>query len=416
LLDELEARFGPYRLHHRQVYAKGKVQAVLAEARAILDYRLQTARHLLQQRDLDFFMVYFQGTDRVQHELWHILDETHPAHDPREAARHEDDVLGFFRAVDDAIRELAGQASPDTTVIVMSDHGFGPIHKFLNFNVWLLQQGFLKLKSNLTTRLKHLAFRNGLTPALVYRVAMRLGFAHLRLAAGMTKQTALLHLLERSFLSLSNVDWSRTVAYSRGNYGQIFINLQGREPHGIVSPVEYETVREAIIEHLHQLTNPETGEPIIAQVLRTEELYWGEHAGRAPDLLPITRDMRYKPLGTVSFTSHQLVEPTFGNSGDHRMEGVLFLSSPGVRPGHQLSNARIVDLAPTILYLLGQPVPASLDGAVLMEAFDHQFLSNHPIVWEEDQIAQEKGRFPIAYTLAEEEAVLEQLSRLGYVT
>jgi predicted AlkP superfamily phosphohydrolase/phosphomutase len=416
LLDELEARFGPYRLHHRQVYTKGRVHAVLSEARAILDYRLQTARYLLQQRDWDFFMVYFQGTDRVQHELWHILDETHPAHDLREAAQHAEDMLGFFRVVDDAVRELATQAPNDTTVIVMSDHGFGPIHKFLNFNVWLLQQGFLELKSNVTARLKYLAFRNGLTPAFAYRLAMRLGLAHLRLAAGMTKRATLLHLLERSFLSLSNVDWSRTVAYSRGNYGQIFINLQGREPHGIVTPVEYETVRETIIERLRKLTDPETGEPIIARVFRTEELYWGERADCAPDLLPITRDMRYKPLGTVSFTSHRLVEPTFGNSGDHRMEGVLFLCSSGVRPGHRLSNVYIVDLTPTILYLLEQPVPANLDGTVLTEAFDQQFLSNHPILWEEDRYAQEKEQIPVGYTLAEEKAVLEQLRRLGYVT
>jgi predicted AlkP superfamily phosphohydrolase/phosphomutase len=416
LLDELEARFGPYRLHHRQVYTKGRVHAVLSEARAILDYRLQTARYLLQQRDWGFFMVYFQGTDRVQHELWHILDEAHPAHDPREAAQHRDDVLSFFHAVDEAVCELANQAPSDTTVIVMSDHGFGPIHKFLNFNVWLLQQGFLKLKSDVTTRLKHLAFRSGLTPALAYRVAMRLGFAHLRLAAGMTKRAALLHLLERSFLSLSNVDWSRTVAYSRGNYGQIFVNLQGREPHGIVSPADYESIREAIIERLHQMTDPETGEPVIAQVLRAEELYWGEHADLAPDLLPITRDMCYKALGTVSFTSHRLVEPTFGNSGDHRMEGVLFLHGLDVRPGHRLSNARIVDLTPTVLYLLEQPVPASLDGTVLVEAFDQQHLSDQPVVREEDRIMQEKVQIPIAYTLAEEKAVLEQLRRLGYVT
>jgi len=56
LLGELEAHFGPYRLHHRQAYTRGKVQAILSEARAILDYRLQTALYLLQRRDWDFFM------------------------------------------------------------------------------------------------------------------------------------------------------------------------------------------------------------------------------------------------------------------------------------------------------------------------------------------------------------------------
>ena len=414
LLGELEAALGPYPLHHRQVYARGKVDAVLEEARAILEYRLRSARYLLRRGDWDLAVLYIHGTDRVQHELWHILDETHPHHDAREASRYREQVLAFYRAVDDATREVAGLAPPGTTVVVLSDHGFGPVHKFVNFNVWLMQEGFLKLKHDVATRLKHLAFRSGLTPALAYRIAMRFGLAQLRLAAGLTKRAYLLSLLERTFLSLSNVDWQATVAYSRGNYGQMFVNLEGREMHGIVPRAEFEAVREEIIERLRGLRDPETGAPVIAQVLRTEAVYEGPHVAGAADLIPLTQDMRHKALGTVSFTSHRLVEPTFGNSGDHRMEGILIASGPAIRPSQELSGARIVDLAPTLLHLLGQPVPAGLDGRVLEEMLDPAYLAAHPIRWGTDE-AVLPVRPSEGYTQDEEAEVLEQLRNLGYV-
>ena len=117
-----------------------------------------------------------------------------------------------------------------------SDHGFGPIEKFLCFNVWLIDEGLLVLKRDAMTLFKRALFKLGLTPDLAYRSAMKMGLAHLRLSVGVTNRSKLMKLANVLMLSLEDVDWSRTVAFSKGNYGQIFINLRGRESTASSSP------------------------------------------------------------------------------------------------------------------------------------------------------------------------------------
>ena len=146
LIAEIEERFGPYPLYHSKVYTPSSVRELLDECRAILDYRVKTALYLMESRDWDVLMIYLEGTDRVQHELWHVLDETHPRHDPAEAGRYRQNILDFCRETDAQARRFVQAAGPGTNVIVMSDHGFGPIHRFVNLNIWLWRQGFLALK------------------------------------------------------------------------------------------------------------------------------------------------------------------------------------------------------------------------------------------------------------------------------
>ena len=111
----------------------------------------------------------------------------------------------------------ARSQDPDTTVILMSDHGFGAIHKFVNFNIWLLREGFLKLKRDIPTQLKNALFNLGFTPSLGYKLSMNFGFANLRLSQGMTNRNQILDLVRHGFLSFRNVDWSRTRAFSSGS-------------------------------------------------------------------------------------------------------------------------------------------------------------------------------------------------------
>jgi predicted AlkP superfamily phosphohydrolase/phosphomutase len=231
LLQEVEDKFGEYLLYHKQVYTKDNVANVLAELEENTEYRQRVAEYLLQRDPWDFAMVYFEGTDRLQHELWHVIDPTSPMHDKQEAAQYAERTRNYYRVLDNDVRklvELAQAQDPDTQVILMSDHGFGAIHKFVNFNIWLLREGFLKLKQDIPTQLKHALFNLGFTPSLGYKLSMNFGFANLRLSQGMTNRNQILDLVRRGFLSFRNVDWAKTRAFSSGNYGQIFVNLQGR--------------------------------------------------------------------------------------------------------------------------------------------------------------------------------------------
>jgi predicted AlkP superfamily phosphohydrolase/phosphomutase len=415
LLDEIESEFGPYPIYHKEVYQKGKVGRLLDEAFSILRYRRAAALRLLREKEWDFAIAYFEGTDRLQHEVWHIFDETHPRADRGETRRYRERVLDFFREVDAAAAELAETASgPGDATIVMSDHGFGPIHYYLNFNVWLLNQGFLVLKKDAATRLRTLLFRAGLTPALGYRTAMRLGLAGLRLSRGVGGRSSLFRLINRVFLSLENIDWTRTRAYSMGNYGQIYVNLAGREPHGSVAPSAYDATVRDLMERLRAIRDPEDGRPLLASVFHRDEYYKGPHVGRMPDVLFIPRDMKYKALGIVDFTTRRFVEPTFGNSGDHRMTGIfLARGGPFAGAGERLPEISICDVVPTILHVLGLPVPDDMDGRVLEEALKESWRREHAVRRRGPYEPRPRGGRDLSE--AERREIVDRLKGMGYV-
>jgi predicted AlkP superfamily phosphohydrolase/phosphomutase len=379
LLAEIEEATGPYQLYHVEVYRKGNAAPVLDELDRVLEANRRAYHWLLTEKEWDFAMLHVWGTDRFGHELWHILDPSHPEHDPAEALICRDRCVDYFRRVDAVVGEWMA-AAPDATTVVLSDHGFGPIHRFFVFNVWLLQKGFLRLKPGLLTFARRALFEMGLTPALGYRISMKLGFARMRLASGVGTRVRLLRRINRVFLSLDDVDWSRSTAYSKGNYGQIFLNLRGREPSGSVEPgEEAERVTEEVIRELRALQDPNTGEPLIGEIHRAGDLYDGPFVHRAPEITFLPVDMRNKALGTVDFTSNRFIEPVYGNSGDHRMNGIFFAAGDGVRRGAVLRGGRLLDVAPTILHHLGLGIPSDFDGRVLESVFTEAEMKERPV-------------------------------------
>jgi len=414
VLDELEAELGPYQLYHGEVYRPGRAGPVLDELYRVFDYRLGVAR-CLAQKDWDFFMVHFWGVDRAQHELWHLGDPEHPAYDRSEGSTFGPRLIDYYRRVDEGIGELWDLArARDAAFLLMSDHGFGPITRFLIVNVWLLEQGFLVLKRRPLSLLRRLAFQAGLTPAKAYRLAMRLGLAKMRLSGGVSSRKGLVDQVQRVFLSLADVDWSRTRAYSKGNYGQIYVNLRGRETFGSVEPGEaYERVRDDIVDRLRKTPDPGNGAPLFGEIYRREEIYEGPYVDLAPDVVFLPADMSAKALGTLDFASNRFIEPTYGNSGDHRMEGILAVAGGGVRVGHRIEGARILDLAPTILYLMGAPVPRAMDGRVLVSLFEPGRMEEHPVEFEDRELI--RGMMGETFSPEENEEIRRRLRGAGYV-
>lgn len=415
ILGELEAALGPYELYHGEVYRPGKAEAVLEELYRIFDYRLGVAKHLADRKDWDFLMVHFWGVDRAQHELWHLGDPEHPAHSRSEAERFGGRLVDYYRRVDEGLGELWERArARDATFLLMSDHGFGPITRFLILNVWLMDEGLLVLKRDAVTSVKRLAFRAGLTPVLGYRLAMKLGLAKMRLSGGVSSRKGLVDRVQRLFLSLGDVDWAKTQAYSKGNYGQIYVNLRGREPFGSVEPgAEYERVRDRVIERIRAAPDPETGEPLFGEVYRREEIYEGPYVDLAPDIVFLPADMSAKALGTLDFSSHRFIERTYGNSGDHRMEGILAASGDGLRRGAGIEDATILDLAPTILYMLDCPVPRAMDGRVLTSMFEPEIVRQRPVRFSDRDLV--RGLTGETFSPEENEEIRRRLRGVGYV-
>lgn len=412
LIDEVEERHGKYILFHRQVYSPGKVDDVLNELYQLQEQHANVALDLLRRTEWEFFMIHFAGIDRLQHELWHVFDSTHPQYDEKEASQYKERTLQFYETVDRDVQRLIDAAGDDTYVIAMSDHGFGPISSFVNMNVWLVENGFLKIKRDVVSQMRYRLFKLGLTPAVLYKLAMKIGMANIRLTRGMTKRGTLIQLAEKVFLSLSDIDWEQSKAYSQGNYGQIYLNLDGREPNGSVAYSDAWQVRAEIIDKLRDLKDPQTGQPIIEQIHRRDQIYSGDHSESAPDVVFLLRS-GYKALGTLAFTSNEVIGDAFGNSGDHRMDGILIMTGPDIKQAHSIQGAKIVDLAPTILYLMGVPIDQDMDGAILKDAIDESYQEDHMAQFEAG-LGSHLTPADAAYSPAEAAQIRERLMNLGY--
>ncbi len=395
-------------------HALGREALLIDALERVTDMNMETIRYLMGRYEWDFFITVFKETDMAMHWLWRFVDQRHPWYVRDAPDRLRSGLRHCYQRMDACLAELLDAVGDDTIVIIMSDHGAGPLEQYIHVNAWLLNQGFMQLQRSLPTTAKRLAYQIGLTPATLYKLSMALGRGPQVVHTLSHHKAGVLSLLRRTFLSFGDVDWSRTLAYSMGNYGQLYVNLRGREPQGIVAPgAEYEQVVDDLVERLSRLRNPKTGQPIPVRVYRREEIYEGDHLEEGPDVVFLPEDMRYNGFGLYQFSSRSWLEPTFDRSGGHRMDGVVMLSGPGIRQNHMLEGAKLIDLAPTVLAALGVPVPDDMDGRVLSEAFDEYYFHERPIRYTEARPTERREQLELS--LEEQETIKERLRGLGYL-
>ncbi|HUV88632.1 MAG TPA: alkaline phosphatase family protein [Anaerolineae bacterium] len=407
LLDRYAGRLTPYRLVPHVQYKEGNEAEFAADLFDLVEQRGEYALQLMADYPQDFLMFHFQVTDIMQHAFWKFVDPTHPRYDPQAAARFGPALKQLYQCIDDIIGRMLDRLTDDTTVIVMSDHGFGSLHYVVNLNLFLLEQGLLQLKRGAWTRLKTGLFRAGLTPASIWHLIERAGLQNYVWQVGKSTRNKVVG----KFLSFDDVDWSRTLAYSIGHVGQIHVNLKGRAPAGIVEPgAEYEAVRQRVIEALHDLRHPTTGQPLVERVIPSEQVAHGPYTRRGPDLHIVMDGYRTIAFPLFATDSRIVTRQIRGDSGCHRLHGAFVAWGAGVQPGLTVEGARILDLAPTILHLMGLPVPDDMDGRVLTEALS----VSRPVEYQASSPAsQEADSILSPEETAEVEARLRALGYLG---
>ncbi len=286
----------------------------------------------------------------------------------------------------------------------MSDHGFGPLLNIVNLNLFLMKKGLLKLRRDPWTQLKAGAFKQGITPATVYRGLEIIGLQNM--ATRVSKDTR--NQVVGKFLSFDSVDWSKTIAYSMGHVGQIYLNITGREPHGIVNEADYFEKRQLVLDALQDLCD-ENGRHLVTKVILREETYQGPYSHFGPDINLILDDYNMIAFPLFATDNKIITQQIRGDSGCHRREGIFIARGQAISQSGRLPEANILDLAPTILHLLGQPVPKRMDGRVLTEIFRTPS--------EITYLDEEAEDIVDSQALSEEETaqVEERLRSLGYL-
>jgi predicted AlkP superfamily phosphohydrolase/phosphomutase len=256
----------------------------------------------------------------MHHGFWKFMDPEHRKHVAGNPYEHA--IRDYYRHVDSLIGDLLRHADDDTFVFVVSDHGAKRLDGGIRINEWLRREGLLATVSE----------PNG-----------------------------------TSSLEQLGVDWSRTTAWGEGGYySRIFLNVKGREPEGVIEPEDYERVRDDLAQRIASIPD-DLGNPMGTMVYKPEDVY-AQANGVPPDLIVLFGDLLWRAVGTLGGDEgvHTFENDTGPDDANHAQDGMLIMAGPGIEPGER-EGMHLLDVAPTVLDLLGLPRAAGMRGQSLIE-------------------------------------------------
>lgn len=412
LADDIRQKLGNYAFHAdvKRHFLAGNHAKALQALRQGLEQKTQVGRMIFEQEDWDLFVLVFVETDAAQHYYLHTGDEHHPLHAQAIAQGLDGTLLDIYRQADTILGEFMQRLDDNITLLVMSDHGATANTQGRAFMRGILRNiGLLHMRqpAGAGERLRQAVVRGR-------KWGFEVANAHLPKAVKVRLNNLLPGARERVFADsfTVDVDWTRTKAYSYYWETDPFVNLKGRDPDGIVnSGSEYDEVCQFITEQLLQAREEQTGEPVVEAVFRKQGLFSGKYYDLAPDLLVhwhenlMVHGVVTRTEGREAVAYPELRDDTIGA---HHPDATLLWWGRQVRPGGIREQASIMDLAPSILALLGCQVPDDLDGKVLSATLDVQAET----MTATTATVQEPAT---VYSTEEEAEVEERLRNLGYL-
>lgn len=338
------------------------------------------ARELLAETPCEFVAVVFEGIDRFLHQTWRLLD---PNLVPENPTSWEKEIRGYcldyFRQLDEFIRELVELTGEDSQVFMVSDHGFGPTTEVFYANVWLEKRGYLTWKEDVPSD-------------------------------GKGRLTA--HNMREHF---DTIDWNKTIAYARTTSANgIYIRIAKEPGQPGISPNEYESFRSELTQGLLSYKDPQTNRQVVSKALTREEAFPGKAMAQAPDLTLTLRDGGFISI----LRSDDVLKPRPEVRGTHRREGIFIAGGHGVRKGSMLYSPSVLDVTPTLLHSMGLPIPDDLEGQVVTDAFEPDYLKSYPIHIGDPTLPPDEASVSVRgerLEESEEAQILERLKALGYL-
>lgn len=350
--------------------------------------KTEKALHMLKNEEWDLFFIVYHLSDFVPTIYWKYMDTEHPQfiRDGTLSRAVED----AYKVLDDMLGRFLSALDENTHVVVVSDHGMGPSTKVFNINEWLRQEGFLHMKAAVMEKT--------LSPEKVAALIEKHAF--IRKIVKMIPESFQKKVYRLIFSRSKNVfsrlgKTSSAYAYSHAHFASIWLmNKDNKERN--------EDTISVIEKKIKEFKDPETGEKVITHVYRRDHIFHGASIDNAPDLVIEAvphYSIRSQRLGNL------FSEPL--QSGDHRMNGIFIAHGPCIRKGN-LGELSIFDVCPTLLAILGLPVPSDMDGNIkeIFEEGFHVEKEEHP---ESQRYVEQQP-----YTEEEENTIKDRLSALGY--
>ncbi len=290
------------------------------------EMRFEVLNYLQENEPWDYFMWVEMGVDRIHHGLWSFMDPGHRRYEP--GNKYEGAIKEYYKLIDAQLARMLARIDDDTVVLVVSDHGGKKMDGGICVNEWLWRNGYLALKEPPPEDLHDENGRRILTP-----------FAKVE------------------------VDWEKTIAWGEGGYyGRVFLNVEGREPQGVVKRAEYEKTRDELIERFEAIPDPD-GNDIGTRVYKPQDIYHKVH-NVAPDLIVYWGNLDWRSVGSFGHGGFYTFENDTGpDDANHASNGLFILYDPRQPDaGREVKGRHLLDVAPTLLELMGVNVPADMQG------------------------------------------------------
>ena len=401
LLPDLIGKYGKNPLLHKDYghwWDRAYVQRINAGIKTSVERRAAICRDLLQQKKWDLFLTVFAESHTAGHDFWHLSQSDHPLyHSQKKEGDNQDLMLEAFEDIDRAVGEILAAVPEDAYVLVFSLHGMGGNATDVLSMMFI---GEVLYRFNFPGKAAIAPGKLGTTPPPVIHQPRRKTWVG-EVWQQKHDSNPIKRLIRRwlpskfdKFLEAQNPSdlvspyklkeqsdslyweplnwykplWSQMRAFAIPSFsdGHIRINLKGREPKGIVEPAEYDALCDELTEKLYRLKDGRTGKSIVKKVVRTRYSATDSRPNLPDaDLIVVWEE---QPTDVVDSPDFGRIGPiTYYRSGGHRPQGFLMAKGEGITPGSSLSEAESIDLAPTILELMGAEPPEYFDGKALLK-------------------------------------------------
>jgi predicted AlkP superfamily phosphohydrolase/phosphomutase len=294
-------------------------QWLLQKIYEMTEDHFKAIKYLIKEKSWDFMMSVEIGVDRLHHGFWKYHDVTHPKHEPGNPLSNS--IHDYYVWLDKQIGGVLELLDENASVIILSDHGAKKMDGGIAINEWLVNECYLVLEAK----------PQGIVP-----------------------------------LEKVKANWAKTRAWgSGGYYSRIFLNVQGREPNGVIPQSDYEKVRDELIAKISAIPD-DKGKPIATRVYKPQQIYRAVK-NIAPDLIVIFGDLYWRAVGSLGMNALYTFENDTGpDDANHAQMGTFIYYDPKRKlGGHELKGLRLYDIAPTVLNEMGQPVPADMIGRTI---------------------------------------------------
>ncbi len=383
LIKEILTRFGDHPLaswYEQRLKTINEYEEFFKRLISGVEKRGLISAYLLNQEPWDFFLMAFSEAHWAGHLLWHVMDDKHPDHNPRIAETFKNAIRDVYSAISRLIEII-----PQATVFIFSLDGMGANYSGKHLLPEILKRiGMIerpaqpKKQSRIVS--STLVTINQLMPTgrwgynSIRNVESLISIRLIEIAKKLLPQKFWDYWTSRTLYAGNDWRWSKAFCVPNEFHGSIRINLRGREPNGLIEPgMEYDELCEELTEKLSSLVNVDTGGNAVSEVIRLDRFYQGENISELPDLVvkwvgdaPI-RALHSPHVGTIKG------EPLDFRTGAHRPDGFLIASGKEICKRKVLENGSVMDIAHTILYLMGQSVSREIEGKVLIDIVAENF-------------------------------------------